>query len=455
MSKRIGQVFVVLTLLFFCVTGMTKDKNYKKQNVMLILDASGSMWGQIDGKAKIEIARNAISKILSSWNKNVDIGVMAYGHRVKGDCSDIQKLIPVGSLNQSKVMKILNDLTPKGKTPLGAAIKIAADTLKLKEEAATVVLVSDGLDTCGMNPCAVAKHLKKHNINLRIHVIGFDVNAEGDISKLKCIAKNTGGKYFSANNAKELNAAMNIVHKIVQKKIILKPILVKMEAPEPAPKPILVKTAKASDLMPIIVKHASAKQVGLKLQATLASGSKPVSAGIHYSIYKLNPDGTKSKKLVTQKSNAGGVVFAELAPGKYYAEAHPEHWYSNYSAKTGIIVEVKKDKLSHYVFTLDLGELELKIDSNTSTVPGIFQYDIDTNNPSVSAAKDVAYIMRRDIDKKTGKAVFLLKPGKYRIYAKTKTSNSDYAQWVKIKHADVTITLNKKSYLTFDLENKK
>ena len=197
------------------------------QNVMLILDASGSMWGKINGKSKIEIAREAVSSILKSWDKNAKIGVMAYGHRRKGDCKDIQTIMPLGSVKASQVISMLNDLNPKGKTPLSASIKMAASKLKTSEDAATVILVSDGLETCGMDPCAVATQLKKDNINFRAHVVGFDVNKIADVSKLKCIAENTGGKYITANNTEELNKALQQVKQAAVKKVEVKTVKVK------------------------------------------------------------------------------------------------------------------------------------------------------------------------------------------------------------------------------------
>lgn len=232
-----------LSLLLFCVLSFSAAaENRKNQNVMLIIDASGSMWGQINGKAKIDIARGAVSKIVKTWNKDTKIGIMAYGHRRKGDCSDIQTLAPLGKVNANQVISILNDLNPKGKTPLSASIKTAATILKSSEEAATVILVSDGLETCGMDPCAVAKQLKKDNINFRTHVIGFDIKSIGDASKLKCIAENTGGKYITANNTAELNKALHEVKQVVVKKVAIQKVIIK----KIVPKKSIVKTAKVN-----------------------------------------------------------------------------------------------------------------------------------------------------------------------------------------------------------------
>ena len=63
--------------------------------VILVLDASGSMWGKVEGKTKIEIARETIAGLMKDWDPAIELGLMAYGHRREGDCKDIELLIPV------------------------------------------------------------------------------------------------------------------------------------------------------------------------------------------------------------------------------------------------------------------------------------------------------------------------------------------------------------------------
>ena len=67
---------------------------------MLVLDASGSMWGQIQGRSKIEIAREAVGTMLKTWPRKQQIGLMAYGHRSKGDCADIEMLKAPGVMSR-------------------------------------------------------------------------------------------------------------------------------------------------------------------------------------------------------------------------------------------------------------------------------------------------------------------------------------------------------------------
>ena len=193
------------------------------EKVMMILDESGSMWGQIDGKAKIEIANEAINGLLNDWKSNVELGVMAYGHREKGSCDDIEVVIPVGAVNAEAISTKLTALKPKGKTPISASLTKAAELLKSTEEKATVILVSDGLETCDQDPCAVAKKLNDAGVDFTTHVVGFDLK-DDELKQLKCIADNTGGELIAAANASELNTALGKVKQaVVEKKEPAKP----------------------------------------------------------------------------------------------------------------------------------------------------------------------------------------------------------------------------------------
>ena len=102
-------------------------------------------------------------------------------------------------------------IKPKGKTPLTAAVRMAAEELRYTEEKATVILLSDGLETCDLDPCAVAGELEGAGIDFTAHVIGFNITGSDDRKQLSCIAENTGGTFVSAANAQELTKAFEQV----------------------------------------------------------------------------------------------------------------------------------------------------------------------------------------------------------------------------------------------------
>jgi len=174
---------------------------------MLVLDASGSMWGKVQGKSKIEIARETIRSVVKGWPVGSELGVMAYGHRRESDCEDIELVVPVGPVNGEQIAGVVDRIQPKGKTPLTRSLRLAAEALRHDREQATLILVSDGLESCGLDPCALATELENSGINFTAHVIGFDV-AAAEQARLGCIADNTGGRFFAAANASELQAAM-------------------------------------------------------------------------------------------------------------------------------------------------------------------------------------------------------------------------------------------------------
>ena len=175
---------------------------------MLVLDASGSMWGQIQGRSKIEIARAAVSSMLKTWPSNQQLGLMAYGHRSKGSCDDIEVLKAPGTLDTASMQKAVNALQPKGMTPITASVRMAAEQLKFSERKATVILVSDGEETCNADPCALGAELEKLGVDFTAHVVGFDLPEGKARAQLQCLAKSTGGRFVEARNAAELNTAL-------------------------------------------------------------------------------------------------------------------------------------------------------------------------------------------------------------------------------------------------------
>lgn len=205
-----------------------------QERTMLVLDASGSMWGQLDGRAKIDIAREALKALVADWPRDRQVGLVVYGHRSKGDCADIETLIPVGPLDAGRMAATVDAINPKGKTPLSAAVRQAAEALKYTEDKATVVLLSDGKETCDLDPCALGAELERLGVDFTAHVIGFDVSKAADQAGLRCLAQNTGGRFIAAANAGELNRALEQTAKSPAP-LPVPPTLAPAPAPAPAP----------------------------------------------------------------------------------------------------------------------------------------------------------------------------------------------------------------------------
>jgi len=181
----------------------------ERPNLMIVFDGSGSMWGQVDGRAKIELARQALSSVLSEASPNMNIGMLAYGHRVRGQCSDIELLVQPGPGWQTvpQIIDEANRVNPRGMTPLSDAVLMAAQRLSYGEQAATVVLLTDGIETCEGDPCALGRMLAQQGIDFTVHVVGFDLS-DSDQRQVSCLAEETGGLFIAASDADELRVAL-------------------------------------------------------------------------------------------------------------------------------------------------------------------------------------------------------------------------------------------------------
>lgn len=188
------------TILGLCLAPSLASAEGKS---IIVLDGSGSMWGQIDGRPKLEIAREALAQVLSGLPEDTQIGLMAYGHRTKGDCGDIELIVAPAAGTGPAIIAAANAMNFLGKTPLSDAVKMAAAELRSTEEKATVILITDGIETCNADPCALGAELEASGVDFTAHVVGFGLSEE-EGKAVACLAENTGGKYIEASDTSTL-----------------------------------------------------------------------------------------------------------------------------------------------------------------------------------------------------------------------------------------------------------
>ncbi|RUS59081.1 VWA domain-containing protein [Pseudorhodobacter sp. E13] len=174
---------------------------------IIVLDGSGSMWGQIDGRPKLEIAREALAGVLAGLSPDTELGLIAYGHRQKGECSDIELIVPPAKGSGPAIAAAANAMQFLGKTPLTEAVRRAAADLRSTEEKATVILITDGIETCEADPCALGAELEASGVDFTAHVVGFGLTAE-EGKQVACLAEATGGQYIEAKDAGSLTQAL-------------------------------------------------------------------------------------------------------------------------------------------------------------------------------------------------------------------------------------------------------
>jgi len=187
-------------------------------NVLFILDASASMWGWVDGRPKIEVARQALKTLhteLLAQLGEMNTGLMVYGHRSEGDCGDIELVTRVSAVSAATLAHRIDEVVPKGKTPLAESLTRAANVFPAGElNRNLVVLLTDGIESCNGDPCQAAASLRAASVNVSVNVVGFDLSDQ-DREAVQCIADEGGGRYYDAKNAPQLAQAMTQVREQV------------------------------------------------------------------------------------------------------------------------------------------------------------------------------------------------------------------------------------------------
>lgn len=200
-------------------------------NVEIILDDSGSMGQIIDtGETRLEAAKRVLNQVLASVpNKSgINVGLRIYGHQ--GDNTDAGKdiscqssdlIVPIKGINRDAIAQQIAPLVPTGWTPIARSLERAEADFPASDGTVArnaVVLLTDGLETCGGDPAAEAQQLASSEKKIATHVIGFALNPD-EQQMLQGIASAGGGMLLGATNASELTAAL---FKILEKLNVVK-----------------------------------------------------------------------------------------------------------------------------------------------------------------------------------------------------------------------------------------
>ena len=447
-----------------------------ERSAVFVLDASGSMWGRLtDGQTKIGAAKSVLGALLEDTPQTVSVGLMAYGHRRKNDCGDIELLQQPVAGGAAGAGDLVRRLSPKGKTPISDSLVAAAKALAAGPGKRTLVLVSDGIETCGGDPCAVAKSLAAADASLTIHVVGYDVEPAA-ARQLSCVAENGRGQYFSADDADRLKTALtavgeNIVKNAPLPAFVEAPPPPKVEAPSVAPMsfgkrisiagPGTIKLKLAAWATPprywklldpetgdevatisaqqTMVKPGSyqigwrqvehgAREVALPLVITVGPG-ETVEATIDTGIRLVAPEGMKKPyyyQLLTDE--------ADLE--KWPSEREPAAWYSIWDpapVPPGDYTLVFRQS-EHGHTEVNLGRIELKKGELTDVV---LDQGINFQWPAEWAENSVYYLKATDEAghdmKFSYRGSVVLAPGKYTLAFRLKEHGWSEADWGEIE----------------------
>ncbi|MEK5037270.1 vWA domain-containing protein [Sporosarcina sp. FSL K6-3457] len=187
-------------------------------NVEIILDASGSMRGEMDGKTKMDVAKEVISEFLEKLPHGANVALRVYGHKGSGSgahkemsCTTTELAYELGPYNQTNFSRALTQFEPTGWTSIALALEAAQedfDEYAAEKNTNIIFLVSDGIETCDGDPVAAAMKIAESNIEPLLHVIGFDVDSEGQ-KQLMDVANAAKGTYRDVKSQEELEYELN------------------------------------------------------------------------------------------------------------------------------------------------------------------------------------------------------------------------------------------------------
>lgn len=207
---------VVLFLFFIASTSNIYSQQVKKQKaptitrIEFLFDASQSMYGRWQSGAKIDIARSLMNKVLDSlrYIDNIELALRVYGHQKPyppQDCDDSRLEVPFSKGNISSIQQVLKNLVPKGTTPIAKSLELCGNDFPQSPSRNIIILVTDGIEECGGDPCAISQALQKKGIFLKPFVIGMGID-ESWKKTFECV-----GRYFDATNEVTFKQALDVV----------------------------------------------------------------------------------------------------------------------------------------------------------------------------------------------------------------------------------------------------
>lgn len=207
---------MILTFLLLALGGSPTLAQENHPGIYIIVDVSNSMWGELPDKSrKYEVAREVLANFLSGEFSNHDLALRLYGHRSRSSCTDTELAVPFGSpSNVARSMTdIVSNVVPHGKTPITLSL---TEALKdFGERSGEIILISDGIETCDADPCALVREWRNRDVSVRVHVVGLGLEEEARAA-MQCIADAAGTEYHDANSAGDLGSSLRDIQQTAE-----------------------------------------------------------------------------------------------------------------------------------------------------------------------------------------------------------------------------------------------
>jgi len=182
----------------------------KTQAVEIILDASGSMLQRVEGKRRIEIAKQVLADLVTTTiPSGTPLALRVFGHKESGSCrTDLEQ--PLAPLAPAKTAALIGGIEAMNlaKTPIGASLELVAQDLESNRGDRLIVLVTDGEETCGGDPAVSISKLRAAGVDVRVNIVGFAIDDQALKDTFRNWAQLGSGEYFDANTESELGASL-------------------------------------------------------------------------------------------------------------------------------------------------------------------------------------------------------------------------------------------------------
>ncbi len=346
-------------------------------SVTLIYDLSNSMWAVLNETPKVTHAQTGILAGLSGLNKQINFGLLAFGHNEKSGCENVETIQPLTVLNDAKTKVALKPLRPRGNAPIGKALLEAANLASNRALPYTIILLSDGATNCPIDPCSTAKTLSGGHSGLMIDVIALGPPKSKTLNTLSCIATPSKGSMVYAATSKDIGLAIKASIKRASARLKAhlqnrqRPLVVADKNPKAkgdTPKndwagatEIIVDTPKedvkdkAKDGAPDQAgynKNIAKTHGGLALLSHLIDKGPPIKSGLIWRIYEEKPDKVTGKhKLISAYKVPRPVM--SLPKGSYLINAA----YGRAFLTRKISIKAGENKNEHFV--LNAGGLKI------------------------------------------------------------------------------------------------
>jgi Mg-chelatase subunit ChlD len=181
---------------------------------VVILDCSGSMNDRLpDGSSKWDAAKRAAIELIKSIPDGRRLSMVAYGLDASRECKSIDILRPLSPLeanDKASLTSLIGSLKASGHTPIAGALRVAGQQLSHSGQLSSIVLITDGMETCHADPTKEAARLANEDKQFSLHVIGFCMS-ERDAAQVSKISTAGRGVYYDAKNLDELMASVRKV----------------------------------------------------------------------------------------------------------------------------------------------------------------------------------------------------------------------------------------------------